>query len=125
MKINKWGKKQGFDKGGIMVRVDDIEAIRIIQSLTHQLLADDGNSGRAEFYTEDGEYFSISVSCRNERTVKECIDIVMEMSREVSCKPGEKLFADETISEEEVRTAMNQSALLNKVATRIEEELLV
>jgi len=57
MKIVKWNKSGG----GQMVRVNKKEALKIIKSLTSQILSDDCNTEREEFYDEDGKYFSISV----------------------------------------------------------------
>ena len=44
-----------------MLRVTPSEALTLIQSLSSQMLAKNPNSGRAEFTTEEGEYFSIAV----------------------------------------------------------------
>ena len=62
MNISKWTKRQSVDKtAGQMVRVSESEALRIITSLSAQLEACNHNKSRAEFHTEDGEYFSIAV----------------------------------------------------------------
>lgn len=45
-----------------MVRVSPKEAIRIIESLARQIDTENCNAGRTEFWTEDGEYFSIAVT---------------------------------------------------------------
>lgn len=57
MEITRWKKR---DSRGEMVRVTPTEAVRIINSLTNQLLNKSPNSGRAEFDTDLG-YFSISI----------------------------------------------------------------
>jgi hypothetical protein len=56
MDIKKW-KKNG---GGMMVRVNRQEAMRIILSLTQQIISGNCNNDREEFYTGK-EYFSIAV----------------------------------------------------------------
>jgi len=43
------------------VNVTQDEALRLIKSLTNQLINNSGNVGRLESYTDDGEYFSIFV----------------------------------------------------------------
>lgn len=58
MKIVIWEE----DNGGQMVRITREEALKIILSLTKQLLTNDCNSDREEFVDEKGKYFSISVS---------------------------------------------------------------
>lgn len=58
MEIVTW-KKEG---GGQMVRVTREEALKIILSLTKQLVNRDPNLEREEFVDQSGQYFSISVS---------------------------------------------------------------
>jgi hypothetical protein len=43
------------------LRVDEHEALMIIQSLANQLSNRNSNSGRKEFWTKKREYFSIGV----------------------------------------------------------------
>jgi hypothetical protein len=43
------------------LRVSEKEAIAIIKSLANQLVANHANTGREEFWTKNGEYFSIGV----------------------------------------------------------------
>ena len=63
MQISKWNSKQSVDKTpGMMIRVNRGEALRLIQSLSSQLLSDNPNVGRHEFFTDKGHYFSIAVS---------------------------------------------------------------
>lgn len=49
------------DGSGTVVFVNKEEAVRIIKSLAHQMMMKSSNSGREEFYTEDGDYFTITV----------------------------------------------------------------
>ena len=44
------------------------EAIKIIAPLCNQIEDGNPNTGRREFYTDDGEYFSISVICKDQTT---------------------------------------------------------
>ena len=46
---------------GIFATVSPSEAVRLIQSLSNQLVAGNANSGRMETYLEDGRDFSIGV----------------------------------------------------------------
>jgi hypothetical protein len=47
--------------GGLMVRVSPQEALRLISSLSKQILTENCNSEREEFTDSDGKYFSIAV----------------------------------------------------------------
>lgn len=47
---------------GILVRVNAHEALRIINTLTRQLLSGHVNGDRDEFTDQNGEYFSIAVA---------------------------------------------------------------
>lgn len=47
---------------GYMVQVTKKEALKIIKSLSTQMENESANSGRAEQYTNKGEYFSIAVT---------------------------------------------------------------
>lgn len=47
---------------GIMVRVNAHEALRIINTLSRQLMTGNVNSDRDEFTDSNGEYFSIGVT---------------------------------------------------------------
>ena len=51
----------------IFVDVNKREALGLIRSLTNQMIADNPNVGRAETFTENGEYFSVFVTEENER----------------------------------------------------------
>jgi hypothetical protein len=57
MKLVKWTK----DDRGYMLQLTKEEAIRLIQSLSNQLVADNPNTGRWEGNLKTGEYFSVSV----------------------------------------------------------------
>ena len=46
---------------GCVVKVYPEEAIRLIKSLSTQLMKKDSNVGREEFQTEENEYFTIAV----------------------------------------------------------------
>ncbi len=59
MHITKWDNPEVT---GVLVRVTTQEAIRLIRSLAHQIEKNDPEYGRAEFYTKDGEYFSVAVA---------------------------------------------------------------
>ena len=59
---------------GFMLRINEDEAMNIIKSLSAQILAKDGSSGRKEFYTDKHEYFSISVVCEKEIQFKKCLE---------------------------------------------------
>jgi len=54
-------KGKNVDYPGWMVDVDIKTAHSIIQSLANQLVSGYCNSGRLEFKTRDGKYFSIAV----------------------------------------------------------------
>jgi hypothetical protein len=61
MEICTWAETN-TDCTGTMVRVNKEEALRLIKSLSSQLISDDiWDSGREEFQTDNGQYFSISV----------------------------------------------------------------
>lgn len=49
------------DKKIVFVEVDREEAMRIIKSLTSQILENNSNVGRLESYTKNGTYFTIAV----------------------------------------------------------------
>jgi len=53
-------QKRGECKGHV-VFVNKEEATRIIKSLAHQMMTQSVNTGREEFQTESGEYFTIAV----------------------------------------------------------------
>jgi len=53
--------KEEGDVSGTIVFVDRDEALRIIKSLAQQMVMKSANTGREEFYTEDGDYFTIAV----------------------------------------------------------------
>ena len=66
MKLTKWfeirKKKKTIPKGmSFMLQVSKKEAYDIIKSLSTQLLNETANSGRSEYFTVEGEYFSIAV----------------------------------------------------------------
>ena len=62
MKITKWSEKDGMSGKGMMVEVTQQEALKIIESLSVQMLKGSPNNGRAEMYTTDThEYVSIAV----------------------------------------------------------------
>ena len=48
-------------KNGYYIDVSSREALRLIQSLTNQLVARNPNVGREETITKKGEYFSMFV----------------------------------------------------------------
>lgn len=54
-------KKQRDIKGGVIINVDMADAYLLIKSLSAQLASGSPNVGRKEFYTDDGQYFSIGV----------------------------------------------------------------
>lgn len=69
MNIRRWPKGGSTDRrAGQMLRCSPEEAVRIIASLSRQLVEKDGNAGRAEFVVGCGvaedEYFSIAVDFR-------------------------------------------------------------
>jgi hypothetical protein len=51
-----------------MVNVSEEEALRLIHSLTTQLLYKNANKDREEFYTKDDKYFSIAILFEVEKT---------------------------------------------------------
>jgi hypothetical protein len=53
---------------GWMVNVTEEEALRLIHSLTTQLLYKNANKDREEFYTKDDKYFSIAILFEIEKT---------------------------------------------------------
>ena len=60
MKLEKFFQKTP-KQPGFMLRVNQKEAILLIRSLAAQAVAGDAHTGRAEFVTENNEYFSIAV----------------------------------------------------------------
>ncbi len=71
MKIESYTKKQGHGQAGQMVMVSHQEALTLIKSLTHQMINNYENAGRAEFdadnvVTGDRDYFSIAVEPEDE-----------------------------------------------------------
>ena len=58
IEITSWKEKRD---SGTMVRMSTAEALRLIQSLSNQLVAGSENTGRVEFRTAKGEYFSVAV----------------------------------------------------------------
>lgn len=58
MNITKWEKPEG---SGSLVRVTTQEAIRLIRSLAQQIEENGSEQGRAEFQTDNNEYFSVVV----------------------------------------------------------------
>jgi tRNA nucleotidyltransferase (CCA-adding enzyme) len=48
-------------KDGIVISVNDAEALKIVASLTSQIAAGNSNSGRAEMLDDKGKYFTIAV----------------------------------------------------------------
>ena len=61
MEIVKWKKNKKNKESGFMIRVNKDEAIRIINTLSTQILSKNPNTGRTQFTTDKQEYFSISV----------------------------------------------------------------
>ncbi len=62
MILKKYPRKASIEgRPTFMLRVTRHEALTLIQSLSNQMLAKNPNSGRAEFVTEEGEYFSVAV----------------------------------------------------------------
>lgn len=51
-----------------LLRISRKEAIKIIISLCDQIDTNNPNNGRLESYTDDGEYFRISVICKDQTT---------------------------------------------------------
>lgn len=69
MKVHKW--KDELSEPGFMVQVNEKEALRIIQSLSAQLANENSNTGRAEFTTDNHEYFSIAVHDERKKGIPE------------------------------------------------------
>ena len=66
MKVGKWpgdNRRRPVQEPGYMIRISQHEALRLVESFAKQLLQfpHGANSGRAEFYTCDGEYFSMVI----------------------------------------------------------------
>jgi len=59
-------------KNSFMLRISREEAIKLIASMCNQIDVNNPNEGRLESITDDGEYFSISVICKDQ-TTKECL----------------------------------------------------
>jgi len=60
MKVIKY--MRGVDSTNkYIVKVNPEEALRLIKSLSAQMMKKDSNVGREEFDTEEGEYFTIAV----------------------------------------------------------------
>lgn len=49
------------EEKGYIVKVSPEEAMRLIKSLSNQMMKGSASVGREEFYTEDEEYFTIAV----------------------------------------------------------------
>jgi hypothetical protein len=58
MKITKL-KNQSFE--GFFVHITKEEALKLISSLSLQMLDNDSNRNREEFYADDGKYLTIAV----------------------------------------------------------------
>ena len=78
MEVLSW-KKAKDSSSGFMIRVSRNEALRIISSLSSQLLTSNPNSSRAEFFTEKGEYFSIAVA-EKEKNLEAVYDEIQRKS---------------------------------------------
>lgn len=61
MKVSKW-RATTNRHAGTLVYVTREEALSLVQSLIAQMVENNANSPRTEFYTEEGEYFSIAVT---------------------------------------------------------------
>lgn len=61
-----------MDKNSYMLRISREEAVKLIASMCNQIDANNPNNGRLESITDDGEYFSISVICKDQ-TTKQCL----------------------------------------------------
>lgn len=62
MRIKRWGTGKSIQGNpGEMVYVTREEAIRLAESLLRQIRTREPNDGRAEFTTDDDEYFSVCV----------------------------------------------------------------
>jgi hypothetical protein len=64
MEVLQWRRSKKTSSSGFMVRVNPEEAVALINSLSAQLMSGNPNTGRIEFDTEKGEYFSIGVHRR-------------------------------------------------------------
>lgn len=68
MQICKYTDEFRDNQECFMVRVSREEAIKIIRSLSTQIDDSDPNTNRSEFTTDDGQYLSIGVICRDQTT---------------------------------------------------------
>jgi len=88
MEISRWEAQEQTPEypdrePGMMIRVSRPEALRIIESLTTQMLQNTINSGREEFYTSDGEYLSIGVIPEpdRQRPLPQAVHLAPEIDR--------------------------------------------
>jgi hypothetical protein len=70
MNIFEWKKstRKHIHNGGLMLYVTEGEAISIINSLTSQMINESCNSGREEYFLNDGREFSIAVNDEKARS---------------------------------------------------------
>lgn len=62
MIVNHYTENLKPSDRGTFVTVTRSEAVRLIESLAHQLETRNPNSGRMESFDQNGEFFSIAVS---------------------------------------------------------------
>jgi hypothetical protein len=61
-----------FKKNNLLVRVNQDEALRLIASLAQQIIHNDSNTYREEFYPiKNAEYFSIAVTPKKGKWMEE------------------------------------------------------
>jgi len=74
-------------KKGYVIQINETEALQIIKSLSAQIIEGNPNVGREEFYTDNKEYFSISVLCEKEQQYKKLIrqrdEIIEDTNKEL------------------------------------------
>ena len=64
MQILKVKMGESKKSNGLFLRMSHDEALMLIESLAAQMVRNDPNSERQEFYAEDGTFFTIAVHKR-------------------------------------------------------------
>jgi hypothetical protein len=61
MNLSKWNNKKALTKKGYILYLTKEEALSIAEGILRQIRTSNPNSSRPEFFTTDGDYFSVVV----------------------------------------------------------------
>ena len=64
-----------FNKGDLFIHIPQKKALELISSLSRQILRNDPNTERVEFYSNKGEYFTIAVMPEEAKQVESGLEI--------------------------------------------------